>query len=253
MLMLRIVLPAYNEEAGLEKLISGITKTMAEAGVGFEIIVVNDGSSDRTLDVARNCSVSFHVEVIDHVRNRGLGEALKTGLKRAAYLSHSDDVIVTMDADNTHPPDLIVKMVEKIESGHDLVIASRFIAGAKEFGLSSFRKVLSRGASILMRTLFPTTNVKDYTCGYRAYRAAVIQKAFRTYGDAFIREKGFNAIVEILLKLRSKSLRACEVPLQLHYDRKEGASKMPIMKTILRYGTLIGHQFVSRRRALSSD
>ena len=245
--MLCIVLPAYNEEAALEKLIVGISVAMRAAALKYEIIVVNDGSNDRTLEILQNCSTALPVQVIDHVQNKGLGAALKSGLKRAAALCDSGDVIVTMDADNTHPPDLMLTMVAKIDQGYDLVIASRFIRGAKEFGLSISRKALSRGASILMRTLFPTKNVKDYTCGYRAYRAAILKNAFAHYGESFICEKGFNAIVEILLKLRSHSLRACEVPLLLHYDRKEGPSKMPIMKTILRYWTLIVHQLIASR------
>jgi dolichol-phosphate mannosyltransferase len=252
--MLRIVLPAYNEEAALEKLIVGISVAMQATRLKYEIIVVNDGSSDRTLEIAQNCSTSFPVQLIDHVQNKGLGEALKSGLKRAAELCDSGDVVITMDADNTHPPDLIATMVAKIDQGYDLVIASRFVEDAKEFGLSVHRKALSRGASILMRILFPTKNVKDYTCGYRAYRAAVLQDAFAKHGEKFIREKGFNAIVEILLNLRSQSLRACEVPLLLHYDRKEGASKMPIMKTILRYWSLILHQLItSKNRAFIAN
>jgi dolichol-phosphate mannosyltransferase len=245
--MVRIVLPAYNEEAALEKLIVGISLAMKATGLNYEIIVVNDGSSDRTLEIAQSCSTSFPVQIIDHVQNKGLGEALKSGLKRAAELCDSGDVVITMDADNTHPPDLIETMVAKIDQGYDLVIASRFVEDAKEFGLSVHRKALSRGASLLMRTLFPMKNVKDYTCGYRAYRAAIIQDAFAKHGGKFICEKGFNAIVEILLKLRGQNLRACEVPLLLHYDRKEGASKMPIMKTILRYWTLIIHQLMASR------
>ena len=178
--MLCIVLPAYNEEAALEKLIVGISVAMRAAALKYEIIVVNDGSNDRTLEILQNCSTALPVQVIDHVQNKGLGAALKSGLKRAAALCDSGDVIVTMDADNTHPPDLMLTMVAKIDQGYDLVIASRFIRGAKEFGLSISRKALSRGASILMRTLFPTKNVKDYTCGYRAYRAAILQECFRS-------------------------------------------------------------------------
>lgn len=245
--MLRIVLPAYNEEAALQKLMVGISVAMKAGSLRYEIIVVNDGSSDRTLDIARNCSTSIPVQVIDHIQNKGLGEALKTGLKRAAELCDSGDIVVTMDADNTHPPDLIPTMVARIDQGYDLVIASRFVMDAKEFGLSVYRKALSRAASILMRMLFPIKNVRDYTCGYRAYRAAIIQDAFAEQGAMFIREKGFNAIVEILLNLRSQSLRACEVPLLLHYDRKEGVSKMPIMKTILRYWALIVHQLIASK------
>jgi dolichol-phosphate mannosyltransferase len=252
-IMTYIVLPAYNEEAGLEKLLSNIKPVMDFASLKYQVIVVNDGSKDRTLEIAQRQSGALPIQIINHERNKGLGEALKAGVGKAQEIARHDDIIITMDADNTHPPDLIPMMISKIEDGYDLVIASRFVKGAKEFGLSLHRKALSRGASLLMRTLFPTKNVKDYTCGYRAYRAAIIQKAVAEYGDMFIRERGFNAIVEILLNLRSQSLRACEVPLILHYDWKEGASKMPVLKTILRYVALIAHNLFNTRLRSSEN
>jgi len=242
-----IVLPAYNEEAGLEKLLLRIKSAMEVAEVRYHVFVVNDGSKDRTRETAQKQSRALPITVINHERNKGLGEALKTGLGRAKDTCQTQDVIITMDADNTHPPDLIPGMLSKIDEGYDLVIASRFVKGAKEYGLSLHRKVLSRGASMLMRMLFRIENVKDYTCGYRAYRADTIRKAFLLYGETFIQEKGFNAIVEILLKLRGQKVKACELPLILHYDWKEGASKMPIMRTIMRYWTLIAHNLFSPR------
>ena len=242
--MIYVVLPAYNEEAGLEKLLLELKAVMEAASLQYAIVIVNDGSKDGTLKIAQKLSDFLPVLVIDHGNNRGLGEALKSGLGKVQKISKPEDIIITMDADNTHPPDLIPRMIASINEGHNLVIASRFVKGAREFGLRAYRKLLSRGASLLLRTLFPTKNVKDYTCGYRAYKAELIQKAFADHGDSLIREKGFNSIVEILLKLRRQKLIACEVPLLLHYDRKKGPSKMPIVKTILRYGTMIAHNLV---------
>lgn len=239
--MIYIVLPAYNEEAGLEKLLHSIKSVMEYASLQYRIIVVNDGSKDQTLEIAtRNTSV-LPLCVMNHEHNRGLGEALKTGFAKVQELSEAEDIIITMDADNTHLPDLIPLMMAKIENGYDLVVASRYVRGAVEIGLSWHRKILSRGASVLLSAFFPIKNLKDYTCGYRAYRAAIIQRAYAAYGNMFVREKGFTAIVEILLKLRNQHIRVCEVPLVLHYDMKEGASKMPVLRTILRYGTLIAH------------
>ena len=245
--MIYVVLPTYNEESGLEKLVFELKAVMEAASLQYEIVIVNDGSKDGTLEIAQKLSDSVPVQVIDHGSNRGLGEALKSGLGKVQRISKPEDIIITMDADNTHPPDLISLMITKINEGYNLVVASRFVKGAREFGLRAHRKLLSRGASLLFRTLFPIKNIKDYTCGYRAYQAGLIQKAFAEYGDSFIREKGFNSIAEILLKLRSEKLRACEVPLLLHYDRKKGPSKMPVVKTILRYGTLLAHNLHQRK------
>jgi dolichol-phosphate mannosyltransferase len=242
--MIYVVLPAYNEELGLEKLVLELKAVMEAASLQYSIVIVNDGSKDGTLKIAQKLSDTLPVQVIDHGSNRGLGEALKSGLGKVQKISKPEDIIITMDADNTHPPDLIPLLIAKINQGYNLVIASRFVKGAREFGLRAHRKLLSRGASLLLRTLFPAKNVKDYTSGYRAYRAGLIQKAFASYGDSLIREKGFNSIAEILLKLRSDKLKACEVPLLLHYDYKKGPSKMPILKTMLRYGSLIARNLL---------
>ncbi len=239
--MIFILLPAYNEEAGLEMLVSRLKATIETMRTGYELIVINDGSTDNTLEIAHRLSATLPLQVIDHGRNRGLGEALKSGFSKAGQLSQPQDIIITMDADNTHPPDLIPTLVEKIENGNDLAIASRYVKGAEEVGLSFRRKLLSRVASCLLKTFFPIPEVQDYTCGYRAYKAAIVKKALAVYGDTFVQERGFTSIVEILLRLRKLGIRCCEVPLVLRYDYKEGASKMPVLRTISRYGTLITH------------
>jgi len=94
-------------------------------------------------------------------------------------------------------------------------------------------------ASLLFRALFPIPGVRDYTCGYRAYRGAILQRAFATYRDQFIEESGFTCMAEILIKLRRLSVRAGEVPLILRYDLKSGTTKMKVTRTITRYWVLI--------------
>jgi dolichol-phosphate mannosyltransferase len=243
--MIYIVLPAYNEEAGLEALVSGLKATLETMPAGYQLLIVNDGSTDRTLEIAQHLSATLPLQVIDHGRNKGLGEALKSGLAKAGHLAQPEDIIITMDADNTHPPDLIPTLMANIENGYDVAIASRYVKGAEEVGLSFRRKLLSRAASSLLKTFFPIPGVKDYTCGYRAYKATIVKKALSVYGDTFVQERGFTSIVEILLRLRKLGMHCCEVPLVLRYDYKSGASKMPVLRTISRYGTLITHNLLS--------
>src|SRR5260370_26197574 len=90
---------------------------------------------------------------------------------------------------------------------------------------------MSRAGSLLMRVLFPTPGVSDYTCGYRAYRAEALQQAYAQYGDSLVDQDGFQCMVDILLKLRKLPLIFGEVPLILRYDLKLGQSKMRLMKT----------------------
>ena len=83
----------------------------------------------------------------------------------------------------------------------------------------------------LMRTVFPIKGARDYTCGFRAYRASILQAAFARYGEGLISQKGFSCMVDILLKLRTLDPIMGEVPLILRYDLKHGMSKMHAART----------------------
>lgn len=230
--MVIIALPAYNEEQTLPPLLDAIGDAMAENRIEYRVIVVNDGSKDGTAAAVDRAAATMPIERIDHPQNRGLGATIRTGLIAALEHAAERDIIVTMDSDNTHTPGLIARMVRGIREGNDVVIASRFQPGARIKGVPFHRRVLSRGASVLFRTLFPTPNVRDFTCGFRAYRAGVLQQAFAAYGEEFVAQSGFACMVDILLKLRRLDAIMSEVPLVLRYDLKFGVSKMVVLKTI---------------------
>ena len=234
--MLFIVLPAYNEGLGLAKLLPQMIEVLEEQE--YRIIVVDDGSKDNTASVAGEYS-GAGVTVIGHSGNRGLGEALRTGFLAALQECKESDIIISLDSDNTHPAEIIPEMADKIKSGFELVVASRFAPGGKEVGLSWHRKVLSRGAGWLMRLFFPLDGILDYSCGFRAYRASLLSKAFDYYGSELIESAGFSVSAEILLKLARFEPRCGEVALVLRYDRKEGRSKLPITRTVYGYLSLI--------------
>jgi len=230
--MVIVTLPAYNEEATLATLLERIRESMEENEIEYRVIVVNDGSSDGTGEIVDRMRDSIPVRRIDHATNRGLGEAIRTGLLAAIEGSKDRDIIVTMDSDNTHTPGLIARMVRTIREGNDVVIASRFQPGAHVRGVPLYRRVLSRVGSLMFRVAFPTPGVRDFTSGYRAYRAEVVKQAFDTYGGAFVAESGFSCMVDILLKLRRLEAIMSEVPLVLRYDMKFGVSKMLVVRTI---------------------
>jgi len=230
--MVIVTLPAYNEEAALPLLLERIRESMEEAGFEYRVIVVNDGSADGTAAAIDALKGSMPLERVDHETNRGLGEAVRTGLLHALEGASDRDIIVTMDSDNTHTPGLIAGMVRGIREGNDVVIASRFRPGARIMGVPFYRRVLSMGASLVFRAAFPTRNVRDFTSGYRAYRASVLKRAFDTYGEQFVAESGFSCMVDILLKLRKLDAIMTELPLVLRYDFKYGVSKMMVLRTI---------------------
>jgi dolichol-phosphate mannosyltransferase len=227
-------LPAFNEEKDLANLLATFEQEMEASRFQFHVVIVDDGSTDGTLRVIREWSSRVPLDVVQHAKNRGLGETIRDALHFAARLADPDDVIVTMDADNTHSPALIPAMVNAIQSGNDVVIASRYRHGSKVVGLGLSRHLMSYGARFLFQLAFPLKGVRDYTCGFRAYRASLLKDAFARYGNAFVQERGFSAMAEILLKLRALRPRFSEVPMVLRYDFKSGDSKMRVGATVMK-------------------
>lgn len=237
---LYIVLPAYNEEESISKLLDRISYYLFDSDIdNYEILVVNDGSTDRTADILKDYQQKTPLRIITHETNKGLGKTIRNGLLHAVESAEDNDIIITMDADDTHTPGLIYRMVNTMREGYDVVIASRYQKGARVYGLSYYRKFLSSVASYIFRIFLPIKGVRDFTCGYRAYRASVLKNAFEKYGDQFIDQEGFQAMVDIILRLRTMDVIFGEVPFILRYDRKEGTSKMNVKSTIFKTLKLI--------------
>jgi len=227
-----VALPVYNEEGRIESLLNHIDEAMRDADIPYHVILVDDGSRDLTGQIVQGCAPRMPIQMMRHEVNLGLGATIRDGLIAAAAAADDRDIIITMDADDTHAPGLILRMVRMISEGYDVVIASRYREGSRCVGVPFERRLLSRGASWLFRAVFPIQGVRDYTCGYRAYRARVVKDAFARYGEEFLDQGGFQCMVDILLKLRRMRLIFGEVPFILRYDYKEGGSKMNVTRTV---------------------
>ena len=239
--MIQVVLPAYNEAESLRELLPQLSESLRREKVDYIVYVVDDGSTDKTDKVVERYSrKDKSVRLIKHQKNQGLAEAINSGFKKAIKNSHANDILVTMDADNTHLPGLIMRMVRLIFEGHDIVISSRFVSSSRVRGVPTNRRLLSRIGSIIFRLLFPIQGVKDYTSGYRSYRVGLVKQAVNFYGNEFLSEKGFTCMVDILLKLRRFDPLCTEVPMILRYDQKIGKSKMDVPLTIKESLLLIG-------------
>ncbi len=229
-----IVLPAYNEEQDLPKLLARIEETLSNQSFRYQVIVVDDGSKDRTAAIAREAAQRMPLRLIQHEVNRGLGMAIQTGLAAAA---ESADAVITMDSDNSHDPANVPAMIRLLEQEKaQLVIASRFQKGSVVRGVPLYRQALSIGCFLLMKTVVPFANVRDYSAGFRAYHSSILQRMILAYGrDKLVEESGFVCMLEVLLKLRAIGATAAEVPYTLRYDLKAGASKLRILRTLRRY------------------
>ncbi|MBI3620819.1 MAG: glycosyltransferase family 2 protein [Nitrospirae bacterium] len=226
-----VVLPAYNEESRIGALLDRIDMAMWEEGFSYRVIVIDDGSRDATAAIVRDHGSHMPILLKRHETNQGLGAALRDGLIIAMESAAERDIIVTMDADDTHTPGLIVHMVRMIREGCDVVIASRYQPQSQTYGVPVTRRFFSYAGSLLCRWVLPIQGVRDFTSGFRAYRADVLSRAVQQYGGDFLDQDGFQCMVDILFKLRRLRLIFGEVPMILRYDLKQGASKMNIMKT----------------------
>ncbi|MBI1290576.1 glycosyltransferase [bacterium] len=248
-----VALPAYNEEECLPPLLEAFGQLFAKLPKSANpiVIVVDDGSKDRTAEVTEKLAETLPVRLVRHGVNKGLGEAIKTGLRAALEESSSDrDVIVCMDADDTHPPDYVVPMLKLIEDGADLVIASRYRKGSRQIGVPFHRQMMSFGAFVLFRIFLALPGVRDYTCGFRAYRSGLVKRAFDTYGDDLITRNGFACTDQLLVNIACLGrVRMEEIPFILRYDRKKGPSKLNLGVTIIETFRLLA---TARKRLKSS-
>ena len=233
------ILPSYNESLNLDKLLNDFKKFFIKKKVSVNIIIVDDGSTDNSVSIInsfikKNKYKKLIIKMIRHKKNMGLGRALKTGFEYSFSKGKYDDVIVSMDTDNSHTVSLSYKMAENIfYKKKDILIASRYQLNSRIKGLNYLRKSLSLGAAILYKIFFPIKDIKDYTSGFRAFRLGVIKDAWKKNKN-FFSEKGFSASADIILKLYiyKNRINFLEVPINLRYDLKKGDSKMKIAKTI---------------------
>lgn len=230
-----VILPMYNEENSIAALRAMFDDNPALLpGYDCRIIVVDDGSKDGTSElVTRWALQNPRVTVISHLQNMGLGQAVLTGFGEAICMGVA--CAITMDADASHTEKVINQMVRALQEGADIVIASRFVKGSKQIGVTGGRQILSWGARLLLKMVFNLRGVTDYTINFRAYRTELLKDALVRSQRPFLVLRSFAAVVELLLKLAPLAGKIDEVPLVLRYDFKKSRSKLRIMATILDY------------------
>ncbi len=237
---LTVILPAYNEEENIDMMVESWQKQREflkeKYGLELQITAVNDGSRDRTAEIARRLEKEHsNFTLINHPENKGLGEAVKTGISYFIEQCPESSLMCLMDCDNTQDPHYISCMLDDmVRNDADVVIASRYQSGSGVKGVSRLRLLMSGGAKLAFSLILHVPQVKDYTCGYRLYNKKILLSASKRFGDQLVAERGFTCMVELLYKLYSCGAVFAEIPFELRYDYKNGASKMSVLKTAVK-------------------
>jgi dolichol-phosphate mannosyltransferase len=222
-LLLSIVIPAHNEELSLPSTVEAICTRLHGENIPYEVVVVNDHSSDRTSDVVTGMAARFPlVRVVDNLRSNGFGNAIHTGLDQF----RGDAVCIVM-ADASDDPIDIVKFYRKLEEGYDCVFGSRFMRESVVVDYPQLKLFLNRLSNQFIRILFGLA-YNDMTNAFKMFRREVIA------GVSPILSHHFNITVELPLKAIVRGFSYAIVP-NNWYNRKDGVSKFRVKEMGSRY------------------
>jgi dolichol-phosphate mannosyltransferase len=242
--VIRFVIPAYNEAENIPNLMADLGPRARE--LGARIIFVDDGSSDGTSEAIEAHRDGLHLAIVRHPVNRGLGTAINSGLRAALGESQDGDAIVTLEADNTSDLDDLPAMLAKFNQGSDVVLASVYAPGGRIVGVAPWRLAASKAVSNSFRYAGGLKEIHTLSSLYRVYRAGTLRRAAETYGWLLVREPGFAANVELLLKLYNAGATVSEVATVNDWSRRLGTSKMNLKPTVMAYGRLMAAHIVGR-------
>ncbi|QIK77451.1 polyprenol monophosphomannose synthase [Nocardioides piscis] len=209
-----MVVPTYNEAANLELIVG----RLRSAQPGVDILVVDDNSPDGTGDIAdRLAAADPQVKVVHRTAKQGLGAAYLHGF--AVALEHGYDVIGEMDADGSHQPEQLHRLMAALADA-DLVIGSRYVPGGAVVNWPKGRELLSRGGNLYVRLLLGM-GIKDATAGFRLFRRPTLEKI----DLPSVKSSGYVFQTDLAYRTIMAGLHVVEVPIEF-IERERGDSKM---------------------------
>jgi dolichol-phosphate mannosyltransferase len=215
-----ILLPTYCEIQNIEALITEIKNLP----INTTILVIDDSSPDGTAETVKKLQRKY-VDLLLHIRPQksGLGSAITDGFRIFLSLNNVPHFIVTMDADYSHNPEDLPRLVSNMYGGCDLTIGSRYCKGGKIAGWSFTRKVLSRSANVLARSILGL-QLHDCTSGYRCYSTSFIRQIL-----PFLHSQTYDIQIETIKQAQLQGFKVQEIPIKF-VNRKHGESKLSMVE-----------------------
>ncbi len=234
---LTVAMPCYNEVDNIPHLATELVPAVRKLSNDFEILVVDDGSTDGTADACERLGIP-EIRVVRHAKNQGLGAGVRT-----AFAEARGDLLVTMDADLTFSPADIGKLLERYKQGDvDFIIGSHGLAGYAA-DIPRWRVMISQAANVFY-SLLAGRRVRGVSSLFRLYRTDIVR-------GLPVRTSGFETPVEIFFLLVQRGFRFVEVPTALG-NRRFGVSKLNYKREIKRHARLVLDILLGRLRPSSA-
>ncbi|MEM3577691.1 MAG: polyprenol monophosphomannose synthase [Candidatus Bathyarchaeia archaeon] len=213
-----VILPTYCEASNIKNLIEEIESL----NLNVSILVIDDSSPDGTANIVRQLQENYdNVLLFVRPKKSGLGSAITDGFKIFLSLKKSPRYIITMDADYSHNPKDIVRLVSTARNNNDLVIGSRYCIGGRILRWSFFRFIVSKVANGLA-SLIVRAGIKDYTSGLRCYSAMLINEIIRD-----LHSHTYEIQIETIKQASRRRFNLTEIPITF-VNRKRGKSKLSV-------------------------
>jgi dolichol-phosphate mannosyltransferase len=252
---LYVVIPALDEAASIDRLFGDLAVAAQRAvqeHLVLKVVLVDDGSSDGTSGRARAAAGGFDLSVVRHERPLGPGRAFATGFASIAPFLRDHDYVLTLEADNTSPLELLDLMLRRSTEGHDVIFASPYMYGGGIVGTTRSRTTLSHIANSIVKGLLDVRGILTVSSFYRLYRGSAIRRLQLHFGPGVIERAGFECMVELVMKLVFLGMSISEVPMVLDSGRRVGPSKMRVFRTGLGYLGLFRYKRRWRDAAMSA-
>ena len=189
--------------------------------------------------------------MLSHGVNRGPGHAFGTAFAYLGSRLRSDDLVVTMEGDNTSRPELITAMLRRVEEGHDAVFASPYMYGGGILHTRASRVMLSHIANTLVKEFFGVHGLLTVSSFFRLYRGATLRQLQDRYGERIVERNGYESMIEIVMKMVYLQMSISELPMVLDSSLRAGRSKLNTRRTIVGYLSLAGRKREWQRRAVA--
>ena len=239
-----VLVPTYNEVENIKPFVAEVFKTVDSAiekggklqGVELSVLVIDDNSPDGTANIVRAMQASeSRLHLLSRAGKEGLGKAYLAGFGWG--LENGHEVLIEMDADFSHRPVDLVKLIEAMVEGADFAVGSRYTKGGGTVNWGLGRKIISRGGSLYSRTILGHP-LGDWTGGFNAWKAETL----RGMGLDKVKSNGYSFQIELKYRALEAGFKGVEVPI-LFEDRRVGQSKMSSKIVFEAFGRVWGMRF----------